>query len=421
MRNVHLVLSSAFLLTLALSACPPGEQGTTPDCAAYCASVTANCSGGAAQYESEAACVEFCNANNLTWGTGTTADAAGNTLGCRQYHAGAAANDDHCLHAGPTGGSVCGTYCDVYCDAAMGNCTDANAQYGDRDSCLAACAIIPAGGEVNTPSGDSVQCRLFHLGAAKGDPAGHCAASGATGANACGTWCNVYCDVMDEVCPDEYTGAADCDSACGEFGDDGAINDAEGDTVQCRLYHAGAAAADNSHCAHAGADSTADTCGAGVQTATCASYCATISANCTGGSEQYGSEAECLDFCEANAVHWTEGTDVADSGDHSLGCREWHAIGANNDAHCVHAGPTGGGVCGDLCETYCHAMDTYCNGSYADYDTCLTACAAFAPDGNVNAATGDTVQCRIYHAGFAWDDNTHCDHADEDSAAGQCQ
>ena len=44
-------------------------------------------------------------------------DTTGNTIGCRLYHAGAAAADPvlHCPHAGPTGGNVCGSWCDNYC------------------------------------------------------------------------------------------------------------------------------------------------------------------------------------------------------------------------------------------------------------------------------------------------------------------
>ncbi|MCC7072988.1 MAG: hypothetical protein IT383_16825 [Deltaproteobacteria bacterium] len=253
-------LTTAFTATLALSvACPPG--GGEPDCAAYCATVTANCTGGAAQYENEADCIEFCQANHLTWATGTGADQAGNTLGCRQYHAGAANNDEHCLHAGPTGGSVCGAYCDVYCDAAMGNCTGGNALYGDRNACLASCGQIPSIGDVNSPSGDSIQCRLYHLGAAKGDPAVHCPHGGYTGANQCGTWCQVYCDLMDRNCPNQFTGPANCDTACGAFGTNGNIDDATGDTVQCRIFHASVATGDaDVHCTHASVDSTADSC-----------------------------------------------------------------------------------------------------------------------------------------------------------------
>ncbi len=422
MRNLSFGLTSAFMLTLAFSAaCPPAEQNATPTCAAYCASVTAKCTGGAAQYESEAACVEFCNAGNLAWGVGTTADAAGNTLGCRQYHAGAANNDDHCLHAGPTGGGVCGSYCDVYCDAAIANCTDANELYASADACQASCANFPSNGNVNDADGDSVQCRMYHLGAAKGDPAGHCSHGGASGANVCGGWCDVYCDIMDITCPNEYSGAAACDTACGAFPTTGEIDDATGDSVQCRIYHAGAANNDV-HCDHASADSTADTCdgGGGNTTPTCASYCATISDKCTGASEQYGSEAECLTFCNDNVLDWGVGT-TADTGGNTLGCREYHAGAANNDAHCDHAGPTGGTACGGLCDVYCDAMAANCAASYAGDAACQTACAGFPANGDVNAATGNSVQCRIYHAGAAAGDATHCDHADADSAAGTCQ
>ena len=128
--------------------------------------------------------------------------------------------------------------------------------------------------------------------------------------------------------------------------------------------------------------------------------------------------------CNGNFLHWAELGTTADADGHSRGCREYHAGAANNDSHCEHAGPTGGGVCGDLCEVYCHAMTTYCATSYTDYAACETACATtgggFPTTGDVNDATGDTVQCRIYHAGFAYDDASHCDHADADSAAGQC-
>lgn len=261
MRRNVLACAPALILALILalsSACPDG----TPTCATYCASVTANCFyGGAAQYQDEATCVAFCEAGTLAWAVGTAdkAGAAANTLGCRQFHAGAADNDDHCLHAGPTGGGVCGAYCDVYCDAAMANCTAGNALYADRDSCLAACGNLPANGVVNAADGNSVQCRLFHLGAAKADAAGHCAHGGPTGANVCGTWCEVYCDTMSMTCPDEQPGGAACEAACSAFPASGAIGAAEGDSVQCRLYHASAAAND-AHCDHASAESTAGTC-----------------------------------------------------------------------------------------------------------------------------------------------------------------
>lgn len=423
MRHTHVLVSSASALLLALLAGCPAENNATPDCAAYCASVTQNCTGGAAQYGSEAECVEFCTANNLTWQTGTTADTAGNTLGCRQYHAGAAANDDHCKHAGPTGGGVCGTYCDVYCDAATGNCTADNALYADSETCHQICEHFPDNGNVNAADGDTVQCRLYHLGAAKGDPAGHCSHGGASGANVCGSWCQVYCDMILDACEDSYSGQASCQTACEGFDDNGNIDDATGDTVQCRIFHASVANNDD-HCTHASEVSTADTCGGGGgNEPSCADYCAAITASCSGANVQYGSEADCLTACNGNVLHWETGT-LDDTNVNTLGCRQYHVGAAANDpaTHCIHAGPTGGNACGDWCDVYCDAMEESCGDSYTDYAACQTACGAFATDGAVNAATGDNVQCRIYHASAAaGDPTTHCDHADADSAATTCQ
>lgn len=260
MQHRRLALSSTVMLALALSAACPPAPGAAPTCEYYCATVTATCTGGAAQYDNEAACLASCTANNLTWAVGTNADTVGNTLGCRQYHAGAAANDDHCLHAGPTGGGVCGGYCDVYCDAAGANCAAANVLYGDRNTCLAACATFPTDGNVNAPDGNSVQCRVYHLGAAKAEPAVHCSHAGASGANVCGAWCEVYCDIMAVNCPDAYDDRDACVTACGGFPVvSSTVNVSTGDSVQCRLYHADAAAND-AHCDHASVESTADTC-----------------------------------------------------------------------------------------------------------------------------------------------------------------
>lgn len=268
LRSCALALSLCFAgaCTEAEEETPPpeDEQPTDedPTCAAYCASITENCSGSSAQYGSEQECLDFCNGGALAWpiGTADEAGAGANTLGCRQYHAGAAANDDHCVHAGPTGGGVCGTTCDVYCDAATANCTGGEALYADASACQAACTKMPQNGAVNAAAGDSLQCRLYHLGAAKVDPATHCAHGGASGANVCGTWCEVYCGFMASGCPGEYASAGTCSAVCAGFPDSGDIGDAEGDTVQCRLFHASVAAEDM-HCDHASEFSTADTCG----------------------------------------------------------------------------------------------------------------------------------------------------------------
>jgi hypothetical protein len=53
------------------------------------------------------------------------------------------------------------------------NCTGSNAVY-TAAMCMTKCALIPTSGQPNDTSGDSVQCRIYHLGAAAADPVLHC-------------------------------------------------------------------------------------------------------------------------------------------------------------------------------------------------------------------------------------------------------
>ena len=131
----------------------------------------------------------------------------------------------------------------------------------------------------------------------------------------------------------------------------------------------------------------------------------------------HGYGAACLAFC--NDAPWAAGT-TADAAGNTIGCRQYHAVAAANNEHCTHAGPTGADVCGRWCDVYCAEMLDACPTTYADLATCAAACALFPTGGTIGAATGNTVQCRIYHAGAANND-AHCDHADADSAAGTCQ
>ena len=154
-----------------------GDGGTTggdaPPCAAYCDKVTASCTGANAQYADEAGCLAYCGtAGKIP--AGAAADTTGNTIGCRTYHATVAGSEPgtteatHCPHAGPTGGNVCGTWCENYCHLAMTNCTGQNAIYADSAACMTACAAITVSQSTDAviTSGDSIQCRIYHLGVA---------------------------------------------------------------------------------------------------------------------------------------------------------------------------------------------------------------------------------------------------------------
>jgi hypothetical protein len=156
--------------------------GTTPTCADYCAKNLMNCKaggdggGGNVQYASSAACMTYCT-TSAGWMAGTSGATSGNTIGCRTYHSTAAAADPvlHCPHAGPTGGSVCGTYCENYCQLLTKNCTGANAVAGyDATTCMTKCMGIPTGGKANDASGNTIQCRIYHLSMAAAMPSVHC-------------------------------------------------------------------------------------------------------------------------------------------------------------------------------------------------------------------------------------------------------
>lgn len=181
----RIVVFSTVLASCGVGEAPPPGGGDGPSCADYCEDVTNACTGADAQYASHAACMEYCE-DTGGFAAGSLDDSDTNTIGCRVFHAGAAADAPatHCLHAGPTGGGVCGTWCTNYCDLAMAHCTGANALYASHAACESACAAFATTGAQGDADGDTVQCRLFHLGAAAGD-ATHCAHASSDGGGVC--------------------------------------------------------------------------------------------------------------------------------------------------------------------------------------------------------------------------------------------
>src|SRR5262245_2561842 len=111
------VLAIALACVASATGCGGGDEGAggkgngggppaAPNCTDYCNIIMGNCTMGNAQYSGMDQCVASCKAFKV----GTAMDTSGNTLGCRQYHAGAAAGDPntHCPHAGPGGDGMCG-------------------------------------------------------------------------------------------------------------------------------------------------------------------------------------------------------------------------------------------------------------------------------------------------------------------------
>jgi hypothetical protein len=143
--------------------------GAALTCDAYCTTIMAGCTADNAQYPDNASCLASC----AGFPVGTDADMSGNTLGCRSYHAGVA--DDsatnataHCHHAGPGGGDgTCGENCDGFCAVAMQVCTGANEQWATADECRVDCTAfmydMANTFDTTDTSGDSFNCRLYHL------------------------------------------------------------------------------------------------------------------------------------------------------------------------------------------------------------------------------------------------------------------
>lgn len=155
--------------------------------------------------------------------------------------------------------------CSDYCLLVTGEACNDTPQYSNFDICERTCAQF-AGWEPGTfdqGRGNTIGCRMNSIDLAVTNPSESelfCAQAGLTGGNVCGSWCDVYCDVMERNCsgvPGSYLPPDECRSACAGFRTDGAPGDQRGDTVQCRIYHltlagnpAGSAPQDQLHCPH---------------------------------------------------------------------------------------------------------------------------------------------------------------------------
>lgn len=79
-------------------------------------------------------------------------------------------------------------------------------------------------------------------------------------------------------------------------------------------------------------------------------------------------------------------------------------------------GGSGAGTPGNTCESYCTTIMGGCTDAlaqYADQASCERECAAFT-QGDVGAMSGNSLECRSYHAGVAaggTDPDIHCVHA----------
>jgi hypothetical protein len=156
----------------------PIIAGASQLCLDYCDTLGTSCVGKNQQYATPIACLAVCE----LLPPGIPGATSGNSVECRLRQAEFAASTgepaNSCFAAGPGGGGICGSDCEGYCTMMTQKCT----QLGPLNQCLTACASVP---DLSRPpmnlrydssqdSGNSLQCRLFHVSAASVDPAGHC-------------------------------------------------------------------------------------------------------------------------------------------------------------------------------------------------------------------------------------------------------
>jgi hypothetical protein len=296
------------------------------------------------QYSDNAACMAVCAKLPLGASDGET---SGNTVGCRQYHAGASApasstnSTTHCPHAGPSGGDVCGSKCDAYCSIIQSACNNTNAAYASTGICMAACGSFSTTGAISDVSGISYYCHLYHATVAITDTT-HCAHAAAAGSGPCGSRCENYCQIIQKNCnTTQFADANTCMGFCAT-NPDGDYKDTVGNTKDCRIYHAfaGVALSDTAtHCPHAGHS------GAGVCGSYCDTYCNLALNVCNGTHQLYATPAACTSACAGFATTGKPG----DVSGNTVQCRIYHlgAAAALNDraTHCPHGGQNPTAAC----------------------------------------------------------------------------
>ena len=146
-----------------------GTSGTAGNlCTQYCEEIGRSCRGDSLQYADDEQCLRVC----ALFDEGSLDDEGKNTVGCRlryafnaRYEAGAS-----CWRAGPGGDGYCGSNCEGYCTIMLAACTPETASpyyFDDFETCVAECDSLPQipyiQGDPSVLSGDTVQCRTYHV------------------------------------------------------------------------------------------------------------------------------------------------------------------------------------------------------------------------------------------------------------------
>ena len=338
--------------------------------------------------------------------------------------------------------------CDTYCQTLTESCTKENslATYPSKDFCLAVCPNFRRSKD-GTDKGNTFECRVSEANEAKrlsADPdesTSNCRAAGPGGSNKCGSNCEGYCQLFEDICGGLVTPDPDCLEHCQGLRDDPQFDADKSymggvDTLQCRLAHLSAAAVDgDTHCPHAQIEPEFGTpCKPNVPS--CDDYCGMLMSTCkTPDVLQYESVNDCMKTCKG-----FEPSEAPDVDQDTLACRRYHTYNSlrNPPGHCTHTGPGGDGHCGKLCPAYCKLVKAACETEFAaafvgGVTDCESACGQDFFDGKavkdqmdigynvaMGKAGGDTLQCRLYYTTKAFSNVAHCASA-LGRPTGECQ
>jgi len=321
--------------------------------------------------------------------------------------------------------------CTEYCANITEVCTGTNQQFESQAFCEASCWGYPnLANMTGATSGDSFQCRIYHLGVANTSVANmaiHCPHAGFNGGDGtCGTACEAYCDSMLFACPGVFPYPADnrtnCLQQCAMYPKlhtnpaNNATQPTE-NTYECRAWHVIFGLSTNTttvHCPHASPNGgPAPNGGPGVCGSVCDNYCDNDLQTCTGDLTQWANRSQCMLAC----LSWPEGN-TSNTGS-TYACRKYHATVANTTSsnagiHCVHTGPLGGyGVCGSACDGYCNILGKACGGSNTQ---CMMDCANYTQTSTVMTkdlwkSDENSLECRTAYAVEALADASMCNEA----------
>jgi hypothetical protein len=181
--------------------------------------------------------------------------------------------------------------------------------------------------------------------------------------------CDSYCRVIAANCKPssleddtEYLSPAVCSQLCAQYEStptplDPNTEPTPGDTLNCRVWHANAAAlGPHTHCPHSG-PLGGNLCDDSQLGGPCKAFCTLNLAVCTGDAAAYPSMTDCLNACEADAGYPgfpyqnmpgdPEVRDLQTSGN-TLNCRMYHLenfLFTGEALHCSHTTQSGNGVC----------------------------------------------------------------------------